>query len=112
MFPNTAHLTVTYRIVKDADPYRPIRLNFREKAPRTYSRLRPYLYATNYAVRSMDEAYQLLRHYLHANGVIAVEQLNFPRRGKIKLTPASSWCGVHAFVEADGEPEPADRLAS
>lgn len=112
MFPNTAHLTVTYRIVRDPDPYRPVRLNFREKAPRTYSRLRPYLYAANYSVRTVDEACQLLRNYLHTNGVIAVDQLKFPRYGKIRLTPASSWCGVHALVEVDGEPEPADRLAS
>lgn len=85
-----------------------------EKLPRrNQDRLKPYLYAANYTVSSIDEAYQLLREYLYTNGVTAVEDLRFPNRGKIEVIPGAAWCEVQASIKADGETtEHNDRLAS
>ena len=100
MFPNTACHTIKYRISCNNSP-KATRLTFRETAPRNHNRLKPYLYAANYTVNSVDEAYQLLREYLYTNGVTAVEELSFPNRGKIEVTPGSAWCGFQASIQDD-----------
>ncbi len=117
MFPNTACHTIKYRISCQHSSPRATRLTFRETAPRTHNRLKPYLYAANYTVRSVDEAYQLLRQYLYTNGVIAVEDLDFPRRGKIEVVPGKAWCDSQVKIKSeidavDKEPDHSDRLAS
>ena len=117
MFPNTACHTIKYRISGQRSAHKPTRLTFRETAPRNKNRLKPYLYAANYTVKSVDEAYQLLREYLYTNGVTAVEELTFPKRGKIEVIPGAAWCGVQANIQADGDAADKDgdrnnRLAS
>ena len=100
MFPNTACHIIKYRISCHNSP-KATRLTFRETAPRNHNRLKPYLYAANYTVSSVDEAYELLREYLYTNGVTAVEELDFPNRGKIEVIPASAWCGFQASIQDD-----------
>ncbi|MEM6254420.1 MAG: hypothetical protein AAF821_16005 [Cyanobacteria bacterium P01_D01_bin.156] len=117
MFPNTARHTIKYRISSQQSPPQTTRLTFRETAPRNPNRLKPYLYAANYTVRSIDEAYRLLRDYLYTNGVTAVENLTFPHRGKIEVIPGASWCGSQVKIKAEGDPTDQDtsrskRLAS
>lgn len=117
MFPNTACHTIKYRISCQSSSHRTTRLTFRETAPRNHNRLKPYLYAANYTVRSIDEAHQLLRQYLYTNGVMAVEDLSFPHRGKIEVVPGAAWCGSQANIKADGdaidqESDRSNRLAS
>ena len=114
MFPNTACHTIKYRISYQQSSPTITRVTFRETAPRNQDRLKPYLYTANYTVRSVDEAYQLLREYLYTNGVTAVEELDFPNRGKIEVIPGTAaWCGFEASIEADGEPaEKNEQLAS
>lgn len=115
MFPNTACHTIKYRISCQHNSSRATRLTFRETAPRNQNRLKPYLYAANYTVRSVDEACQLLREYLYTNGVTAVENLNFPKRGRIEVVPGSAWCDFEASIKADGDmsdKERSNRLAS
>ncbi|MEM7063135.1 MAG: hypothetical protein AAF572_08220 [Cyanobacteria bacterium P01_B01_bin.77] len=109
MFPNTACHTIKYRISCQNSSHRATRLTFRETAPRNHNRLKPYLYAANYTVRSIDEAYQLLREYLYTNGVTAVEELNFPNRGKIEVIPGSAWCGFKASIKADSDSAEKDK---
>ena len=75
----------------------------RETAPRNHNRLKPYLYAANYTVKSLDEAYQLLREYLYTNGVTAVDNLSFPSRGKIEVIPGGAWSDFEANIKADGD---------
>lgn len=101
MFPNTACHTIKYRISCQQSASRATRVTLRETAPRNQNRLKPYLYAANYTVRSLDEAYQLLREYLYTNGVTAVEDLNFPKRGKIEVIPGAAWSGFQASIKAD-----------
>ncbi len=117
MFPNTARHTIKYRISCQHNSPKTTRLTFRETASRNQNRLKPYLYAANYTVRNIDEAYRLLRDYLYTNGVTAVENLTFPNRGKIEVIPAASWCGSQVKIKADGESadhdvEVSERLAS
>ncbi|EKV01966.1 hypothetical protein Lepto7375DRAFT_4161 [Leptolyngbya sp. PCC 7375] len=113
MFPNTACHTIKYRISCQHSSPKTTRVTFRETAPRNQDRLKPYLYAANYTVSNIDEAYQLLREYLFTNGVTAVEDLRFPNRGKIEVIPGAAWCEVQASIKADGETtEQNDRLAS
>lgn len=117
MFPNTACHTIKYRISRQKTSPQTTRLTLRETAPRNNNRLKPYLYAANYTVRSADEAYRLLRDYLYTNGVTAVENLIFPHRGKIEVVPDSSWCGSQVSIKAEGESADPDgdvenRLAS
>ncbi|MEL6230416.1 MAG: hypothetical protein AAFX51_06525 [Cyanobacteria bacterium J06636_28] len=117
MFPNTACHTIKYRISCQRSSHKATRLTFRETAPRNQDRLKPYLYAANYTVRNVDEAYQLLREYLYTNGVTAVEELTFPSRGKIEVMPGAAWCGVQANIQVDGDTADKDadrskRLAS
>ena len=103
MFPNTARHTIKYRISCQHNSPRTTRLTFRETAPRNHDRLKPYLYTANYAVRSVDEAHQLLREYLYTNGVTAVEELDFPHHGRIEVIPGAAWCGFQANIQADGD---------
>ena len=103
MFPNTACHTIKYRISCQQNSPKATRLTFRETAPRNQNRLKPYLYAANYTVRSVDEAYQLLREYLYTNGVTTVENLIFPSRGRIEVIPGSTWCGFQASIKADSD---------
>ncbi|MEM8611096.1 MAG: hypothetical protein AAGF93_03680 [Cyanobacteria bacterium P01_H01_bin.105] len=113
MFPNTACHTIKYRISCQHSSPKTTRVTFRETAPRNQDRLKPYLYAANYTVRNLDEAYELLREYLYTNGVTAVENLDFPNRGKIEVVPGAAWCGFEASIKADGEAsEKSERLAS
>ncbi len=109
MFPNTACHTIKYRISCQHSSPKSTRLTLRETAPRNQNRLKPYLYAANYTVRSVDEAYQLLREYLYTNGVTAVEELNFPNRGKIEVVPMAAWCGFQANIKDDLETVDKDR---
>lgn len=103
MFPNTAHHTIKYRISHQHSSPKAARLTLRETAPRNQDRLKPYLYAANYTVRNIDEAYRLLRDYLYTNGVISVENLTFPHRGKIEVIPGAAWCGSQVKIKADIE---------
>ncbi|NEQ51569.1 MAG: hypothetical protein F6K11_15740 [Leptolyngbya sp. SIO3F4] len=117
MFLNTACHTIKYCISYQQSSQRATRVTFRETAPRNNNRLKPYLYAANYTVRSLDEAYQLLREYLYTNGVTAVEDLDFPNRGKIEIVPGAAWSGFQAKIKADGDisdkdPSRSNRLAS
>lgn len=117
MFPNTARHTIKYRISCQHNSPKTTRITFRETAPRNQNRLKPYLYAANYTVSSLDDAYRLLRDYLYTNGVTSVENLNFPHRGKIEVIPGASWCGSQANIKVDGDPSDNDadrneRLAS
>ncbi|MEA5463079.1 hypothetical protein [Leptothoe sp. PORK10 BA2] len=117
MFPNTACHTIKYRISCQRSSNKATRLTFRETAPRNKNRLKPYLYAANYTVKSVDDAYQLLREYLYTNGVTAVEELTFPSRGKIEVIPGAAWCGVQVSIQVDGDATDKDgdvgnRLAS
>ncbi len=110
MFPNTACHTIKYRIsYQHSSSHKATRLTFRETAPRNQNRLKPYLYAANYTVRNVDEAYQLLREYLYTNGVTAVEELDFPNRGKIEVIPGAAWCGFQANIQDDAEGGDKDR---
>ncbi|MBT9316169.1 hypothetical protein [Leptothoe spongobia] len=117
MFPNTASHTIKYRISCQQSARKATRVTLRETAPRNHNRLKPYLYAANYTVKSIDEAYQLLREYLYTNGVTAVEDLDFPTRGKIEVVPGAAWSGFQANIKADGDATDKDadrsnRLAS
>lgn len=103
MFPNTACHTIKYRISSQQNSPRATRVTLREAAPRNQNRLKPYLYAANYTVKSLDEAHQLLREYLYTNGVTAVDDLNFPRRGKIEVVPGAAWSGFQANIKADAD---------
>ncbi|MEM9482788.1 MAG: hypothetical protein AAGA83_03760 [Cyanobacteria bacterium P01_F01_bin.116] len=117
MFLNTACHTIKYRISRQQSSPRATRVTLRETAPRNQNRLKPYLYAANYTVRSLDEAYQLLREYLYTNGVTAVEDLSFPNKGKIEVVPGAAWSGFQANIKVDGdvadqEVDRSNRLAS
>ncbi|MGD1853514.1 MAG: hypothetical protein ACFB2W_04620 [Leptolyngbyaceae cyanobacterium] len=103
MFLNTACHTIRYRISCQQSSRKATRVTLRESAPRNQDRLKPYLYAANYTVRSIDEAYQLLREYLYTNGVTAVDDLDFPNRGKIEVVPGAAWSGFQASIKAESD---------